>query len=122
EPLPAHGSDPAAVFDLALEHVLAPGLRIDHPRFFAYVPSPGNAVAVLAEALASGFATFAGTWAAAPGAAMVELVVLDWLRQLCSLPASTQGLFVSGGSVANLTALAVALAERVGAARDRATI
>jgi glutamate/tyrosine decarboxylase-like PLP-dependent enzyme len=39
---------------------------------------------------------------------MVELVTLDWLRKWCGLPNSAGGVFVSGGSMANLTALAVA--------------
>lgn len=122
EPLPEHGSDPELVLNTAVQEVLAPGLRIDHPRFFAFVPVPGNPVGALADALAAGFGIFAGTWLAAPGAAMIELVVLDWLREVCGLPSTTEGLFVSGGSAANLTALAVALEERAGVDRTRATV
>jgi len=122
EPLPEHGRDPHDVLELALRDVLAPGLRVDHPRFFGYVPGPGNPVGAVAAALTAGFATFAGAWYAAPGAAMVELVVLDWLRSLCGLPAGTEGLFLGGGSLANLTALAVALQERAGIERPRATV
>ena len=61
------------------------GLRVDHPRFFAFMPMPSNPVGV-GDPLAAGFSVFAGTWLASPGAAMVELVVLDWLRELCGLP------------------------------------
>jgi glutamate/tyrosine decarboxylase-like PLP-dependent enzyme len=122
EPVPEHGSDAMDVLDAALRDVLSPGLRVDHPRFFGYVPLPSDPVGVVADALATGFGTFAGTWLAAPGAATVELVVLDWLRELCGLPRSTEGLFVSGGSVANLTALAVALAERGPEDRGRAVV
>ncbi len=122
EPLPEQGSDPELVLDAALRDVLAPGLRVDHPRFFAFVPGPGNPIGALADALTAGHNVFAGTWLASPGAAMVELVVLDWLRELCELPPGTEGLFVSGGSMANLTALAVALQERVGRERSRATV
>jgi aromatic-L-amino-acid decarboxylase len=122
EPLPEHGCDPELVLDAVLRDVLAPGLRIDHPRFFGFVPGPGNPVGVLADALAAGFRVFAGTWLASPGAAMVETVVLDWLRDVCGMPATTEGLFVSGGSTANLTALAVALEERAGSERSRATV
>jgi aromatic-L-amino-acid/L-tryptophan decarboxylase len=122
EPLPEHGSDPELVLDTVLRDVLAPGLRIDHPRFFAFVPGPSNPVGVLADALAAGANVFAGTWLGSPGAAMVETVVLDWLRDICGLPATTEGLFVSGGSMANLTALAVALEERAGIERPRAVV
>lgn len=87
----------------------------DHPRFFAYVPSPGNFVGAMADALVSGFNPFAGAWAMASGAAEVELVTVDWLRSICGLPPEAGGAFVSGGSMANLTALAVARHRRFGA-------
>jgi aromatic-L-amino-acid/L-tryptophan decarboxylase len=122
EPLPEHGCDPEPLLETVLSDVLAPGLRLDHPRFFAFVPSPSNPVAALADALAAGFNVFAGAWLASPGAAMIETVVLDWLRELCGLPTTTEGLFVSGGSMANLTALAVALEERAGSERPRAAV
>lgn len=122
EPLPENGSDPARVLELALGEVLGPGLRVDHPRFFAFVPMPGNPVSALADAMATGLGVFAGPWLASPGAATVELVVLDWLREVCGLPKETGGLFVSGGSEANLIALAVALEERAGSERSRATV
>jgi aromatic-L-amino-acid decarboxylase len=109
EPPPRAGADPEAVLDLALGTVLAPGLHVDHPRFFGFVPLPGNPLCALADALASGHVVFAGTWIASPGAAMVELVTLDWLRELLGLAPSTAGVFVSGGSMANLSGLAVAL-------------
>jgi aromatic-L-amino-acid/L-tryptophan decarboxylase len=108
EPLPEGGSDPARVLSHAVEHAFGNMLRVDHPRFFAYVPSPGNFVGAMADALAAGFNPFVGTWVAGSGPAEVELVTLDWLREICGLPESAGGLFVSGGSMANLTALAVA--------------
>src|SRR5258708_31598764 len=80
----------------------------DHPGFFAFVPSPGNFVSVMADALASGFNVFAGTWLEASGPTQIELVTIDWLRQLCGLPDSAGGLFFSGCSVAKLTAIAAA--------------
>jgi glutamate/tyrosine decarboxylase-like PLP-dependent enzyme len=119
EPLPEAGSDAEQVLEVALRDVLAYGLRTDHPRFFAYVPLPGNPLAPLADALSSGHTLFAGTWIASPGAAMAELVTLGWLRELLGLAPSSEGVFVSGGSAANLTALAVALHARGDADRSR---
>jgi glutamate/tyrosine decarboxylase-like PLP-dependent enzyme len=113
EPIPEHGSDPRDVLDRVMRDVLPWTARVDHPRFFAFVPSPGNYVGFLADALASGFNVFAGTWLGASGPAMVELVTVEWLRDLCGLPQGSGGLFVSGGSIANLTALAVARDARL---------
>ena len=44
----------------------------------------------------------------------IEPVTVDWLRQMCGLPDTAGGLFVSGGTAANLTALAVACHARLG--------
>lgn len=107
-PLPSHPEDARAVVDEAVKHVLNSIVSVSHPRFFAFVPSPNNVISILADALVSTFNPFCGSWLVAPGPAEVELVTIDWLRQICGLPDSAGGLLVSGGSVANLTALAVA--------------
>lgn len=114
EPIPESGTDFATVLDRVARDILPWRARVDHPRFFAFVPGPGNYVGAMADALASGFNVFAGTWLGASGPAMVELVTVDWLRELCGLPKGAGGLFVSGGSMANLTGLAVARDARLG--------
>jgi glutamate/tyrosine decarboxylase-like PLP-dependent enzyme len=63
---------------------------------------------MLADALVSGFGVFAGTWQAASGAAAAELATLRWLRELFGLPEAAGGLFVDGGSSANLYGLVAA--------------
>lgn len=108
EPPPEKGSDPEAVLRKVTACVFGNMMHVDHPRFFAFVPSPGNFVGAMADALVSGFNPFVGSWFAGSGPAEIELVTVDWLRRLCGLPETAGGLFVSGGSVANLTALAVA--------------
>ena len=108
EPLPEKGSDPQQVLELAKRAVLSNTFNVQHPRFFAFVPGPSNYISVLADMLASGFNVFAGTWLEGSGPAEVERVTIDWLRQLFGFPETAGGLFVSGGSVANLTALVVA--------------
>jgi len=108
ESLPEHGANALEILDQLERDVFSHIMHLDHPRFFAFVPSPSNFVGVMADALASGFNVFAGTWLEASGPAQIELVAVDWLRRACGLPDSAGGLFVSGGSMANITALAVA--------------
>ncbi len=108
EELPDQGTDPLVVLDQVGRDVFENIMHLDHPRFFAFVPSPSNFVGVMADALAVGFNVFAGTWLEASGPAQIELVTLEWLREACGLPDAAGGLFVSGGSMANITALAVA--------------
>jgi glutamate/tyrosine decarboxylase-like PLP-dependent enzyme len=114
QPPPEEGTDPDAVLDTLERQVLSGILHVNHPRFFAFVPLPGNYISVLADALAAGFAVFSGTWMAGSGPAEVELVAVDWLREICGLPRGARGLFLSGGSMANLTALAAARHARLG--------
>lgn len=83
-------------------------MNVDHPRHFAFVPVPTNFVSVMADTLATGFNVFSGSWLAGSGSVAVELAVIDWLRQWCGLPETAGGLFVSGGSMANLTAIVAA--------------
>jgi aromatic-L-amino-acid decarboxylase len=88
--------------------VLSNNLHVDHPRFFAFVPGPNNFVSTMADALAAGFNVFNGTWLGGSAAAAVELGVVRWLSRVCGFPDTAGGLFVSGGSMANLTALVAA--------------
>jgi len=97
-------------------------LHVDHPRFFAFVPGPGNFVSTMADALVSGFNIFNGTWLGGSAAAAIELNVIDWFRRFCGFPETAGGLFVSGGSAANLTALHAARATKLGDRIANATI
>ncbi|RMF76487.1 MAG: aminotransferase class I/II-fold pyridoxal phosphate-dependent enzyme, partial [Chloroflexi bacterium] len=93
-----------------------------HPRDFAFVPNPNNYISVLADTLARGFNIFGGAWVASPGGAMIELVTIDWLRQIMGLPEGAGGIFVSGGSMANLTGLLVARHIKLNDHIDKAVI
>jgi glutamate/tyrosine decarboxylase-like PLP-dependent enzyme len=58
----------------------------------------------------------------AAGPARLELVVLDWFKQWIGFPEKAAGILVSGGSAANLTALACAREALVGSMRDDVVI
>jgi glutamate/tyrosine decarboxylase-like PLP-dependent enzyme len=108
EPAPENGSEFEAVLEQLERDILSNTMHVNHPRFFAYVPGPSNFVSAMADALISGYNVFAGTWISGSGPAAVELAVIEWLRAACGFPQGAGGLFVSGGTMANLTALAVA--------------
>lgn len=114
EPPPEAPGDLHAAVDLLAREVLPLMQHSDHPRYFARVPSPSNGVAALGDALAAGFNVFATSWAGGSGPTVLELVVVDWLRELCGLPAGAEGVLLSGGSVSALTALATARTEHGG--------
>jgi glutamate/tyrosine decarboxylase-like PLP-dependent enzyme len=108
EPMPEEGRSFEAVFAEYTQKVAPNAFSLDHPRFFAFIPSAPNFVSILADALAAGSNVFAGTWVESSGPSQVELVVIDWFKGMLGLPDTAAGLLVSGGSVASLTALAVA--------------
>src|ERR1051325_8332471 len=113
---PDNGRDPNEILAQLKRDVFPNNLHVDHPRFFAFVPGPNNFVRTMGDALAAGFNIFNGTWLGGPAAAAVELGVVRWLCRICGFPESAGGLFVSGGSMANLTGL---VAARNALLRDR---
>lgn len=108
EPCPEHATDGAEVMQRALDQVLDRAGRIDHPRFFAFVPSSPTWPAVLGDLLATGHNVFQGTWLGSAGPSQLELVVLEWFRSWLDMPEGAGGLFTSGGSAANLLAVVAA--------------
>ena len=117
EPTPANEA-----FQHAVSEIFSQMMFTNHPRFLAFVPSPSNFASVMADALVAGYNPFAGTWMEASGPAQIELVVVDWLKAQFGLPEEAGGLFVSGGSVANMTALAVARKKQLGEAYQRGVV
>jgi aromatic-L-amino-acid decarboxylase len=114
EPMPEQPQTMEALLDTFKERVYPYAIHPDHPRFFGYFPCAGSIVGILADALASGTNFFAGHWYAAAGPSQVELVVLDWFKTMLGYPSEAGGLLVSGGSMANLTALTAARHNKLG--------
>ncbi|MET0881191.1 MAG: pyridoxal-dependent decarboxylase, partial [Acidimicrobiales bacterium] len=110
-PVPTKPGEPQAAMATLVEVALATMQHTDHPRFFTRVPGPSSYPAVLGEWLGTGFQAIAASWGGGAGPTAVELIVLDWLRTLLRLPDGTEGILLSGGSMANLTGLMAARHE-----------
>ena len=83
-----------------------------HPRFWGWVNSPPSVMGIFADALA---AAMNPSCAGGNHAAIyVERQVIAWFRELLGFPSSAMGLLTSGGSMATLTALAVARQTKAG--------
>lgn len=108
EPLPAGPTDPAATLRL-LDEVGSPAtMGMAGPRFFGFVIGGSLPVTLAANWLAGAWDQNAAMYRATPGVAHLEQVALRWLLDLLRLPAEATGAFVTGATVANLTALAAA--------------
>ncbi len=116
EPLPEASTPVNEVLDHIETNIFGNSAHLDHPKFFSFVPSPNNIVSTFADALATGFNLFSGAWVSSPGAAELEILTTNWLLRIFGFPVvEGGGLFVSGGSMANLTALATARQIKLGA-------
>jgi aromatic-L-amino-acid/L-tryptophan decarboxylase len=109
EPLPEHGQDPARVLDDWAEKVLPNATHNGSPRYFGFVMGSGTPMGILAEALAASVNMNAGGWKPAPSATEVERRTLAWVAELIGYGPACGGILVSGGTMANVTALHTAL-------------
>src|SRR4051812_31783679 len=91
--------------------------RLSHPGYLAFIPGEGTWPGALGDLIASALNVDTCWWLGASGPSALELVVLDWLRQWVGYPEQGAGVLVSGGSAANLTAIACAR-EALGGAMD----
>lgn len=111
---PEEGRSPEEVLERAAREILPVAGRVDHPRFFAFVPSSPTWPSVLADYMVAGHNIFQGTWLGASGPSQLEVIVIDWFRDWIGYPETAGGLFTSGGSAASLDAF-VAAREAAGA-------
>ncbi|MEY2882219.1 MAG: hypothetical protein RLZZ15_4599 [Verrucomicrobiota bacterium] len=108
EPLPAASSDPAATLRL-LDEVGSPAtMAMAGGRFFGFVIGGSLPVALGANWLAGAWDQNAVLYRASPASARLEEVALRWVLEVLGLPRECGGAFVTGATVANLTALAAA--------------
>jgi aromatic-L-amino-acid decarboxylase len=109
--LPA-GPDGPRDFEALLEElerdVLPFMSRCEHPGYFAFIPAAGTFPGALGDFIASALNIYAGSWMESAGPSRLELLVLDRFKEWIGYPPDAAGVLVSGGSAANMTALACA--------------
>ena len=80
----------------------------NHPAFMAYFANSSTAAGVLGEALTAALNVNAMLWRTSPAATELELLTLDWLRQMLGLPDKFLGTIGDTASSNTLYALAAA--------------
>ena len=106
EPLPEEGRPFEEVLAFVREHVMPRPMGNSHPRFFGFINATADPVGTVADYLAS--AMNPNCWGGDHAAVHVENAVIRWLAEILGFPSTAEGLLVSGGSMANFTALAAA--------------
>ena len=80
----------------------------NHPRFFAFVPGPASCVSWLGDVMTTAYNVHAGGSKMAPTVNCAERQTIRWLADQIGYGENAGGIFVSGGSMANVTALIAA--------------
>ena len=123
EQAPEQPSDAKQVLDFVLQEVMSKSAIVSHPKSYSFVPGPSNYVSAMADTLATGFNIFSGGWAASPAAAELEIITIGWLLKIFGFPKKKGGgIFTSGGSMANLTAIVTARRIKCGDDFSKAVI
>ena len=107
-PISESGLPVAEVVGLLEEQVIRPGLNPASGGHLAYVPGGGIYYAALGDYLAAVSNKYAGIFFTGPGPVRMENQLLRWVADLVGYPVGAVGNIASGGSVANLVAIATA--------------
>ncbi len=106
--IPHKGRPLKDVYKEMLEKVYASTLLGQHPRSFACVPSTASLLSWMGDIMTNAWNPHASCTVNAPAANLIEKKLIRWMCGLAGFPKESGGLFVSGGSIANLTALTAA--------------
>ena len=113
EPLPRSGADFEDLLDLLFDQAIPKSLNTAGPGYLAYIPGGGLFHTAVADLIADAVNRYVGIWAAAPPLVQLEANVLRWFCGMVGYPDSAGGILTSGGSLANLTAMIAARADRL---------
>jgi glutamate/tyrosine decarboxylase-like PLP-dependent enzyme len=83
-------------------------ISTDHERYLAFIPTAPSEYSSLFDLVVSAASIYGGSWQEGAGAVFAENQALRWLADLAGFPESAGGVFVSGGTIGNLSALVVA--------------
>ena len=106
QPIPEHGQSPEEVYREFKQYIFPYNKGNVHPRFFAWIQGTGTPMGTFGDLLASGMNP--NTAIGEHSAMYVDRQVVNWCKELMNFPSEASGILVSGGSMANITALTVA--------------
>ncbi len=105
-PLPKTPSSIESVFNEFKEHIFPYAKGNTHPRFWSWVEGGGTPLGALADFMAS--VMNSNTTIGNHSAMYIDYQVIEWCKEIMNYPSTSSGILVSGGSLANITALLVA--------------
>ncbi len=101
------GSNEAALEELKGLY-LRDAVWFHHPKYVAHLNCPVVLPSLLAEQIMAAVNSSVDTWDQSAGGTLIEQKVIDWTLGRIGLPASSDGIFTSGGTQSNLMAMLLA--------------
>ncbi|MGB5418425.1 pyridoxal phosphate-dependent decarboxylase family protein [Algibacter sp.] len=95
-------------FKLWKKHLAKCNVPIDHPRHLAFVPASPTRAAVMFDLVTSASSIHGAYWMEGAGGIFCENEAMRWIVSLTGLPKGSFGVFTSGGTAANLSAIVTA--------------
>ncbi|MFI2742574.1 pyridoxal phosphate-dependent decarboxylase family protein [Zhouia sp. PK063] len=95
-------------FKLFRDELVKNTVPIDHPRNLAFVPAAPTRAAIMFDLVTSASSIHGAYWMEGAGAIFCENEAMRWLVSLTEMPEGAFGVFTSGGTAANLSALVTA--------------
>lgn len=95
-------------FDLWKKHLMKVNVPVDHPRNLAFVPAAPTRAAIMFDLVASASSIHGAYWMEGAGGIFCENEAMKWIVSLTGLPHGAFGVFTSGGTAANLSAIVTA--------------
>lgn len=117
-PPPAAGRPYHEVLAQVMDDVVPYNGRLMAGGYLAFIPGFPTWPSAMGDLIASALMLDACWWTGGAGGTQLELTVLRWFAEWLGYPPNASGILVSGGSQANITALACARERYVGAMRD----
>ncbi len=108
ETITAEGIGGEKAFQLFRDILVKATVPIDHPRHLAFVAAAPTRAAVLFDLVTSASSIHGAYWMEGAGAIFCENVAIKWLISLTGMPEGAFGVFTSGGTAANLSAMVTA--------------
>lgn len=102
------------VLEQANDLIYSHRTKLNHPRCFSFIPGPHSPYSIMGDLLNSTYNPYGGSHSLNAGVAYIEKWLINWMGEQIGYSApELGGVFVSGGSMANLTACVVARDEKI---------
>ncbi len=108
ETVTTNGIGGEKAFQIWKEVLVKATVPIDHPRHLAFVPAAPTRASIMFDLVTSASSIHGAYWMEGAGGIFAENQAMEWLVSLTGMPKGAFGVFTSGGTAANLSAMVTA--------------